>query len=180
MGIFKSFRGRSKTKEKKTTTDLESSNPQAPEQSARQQESVGDGAPGVSQSLEVKDTTKTSDEDSADGLFGLRIIERKSPPSPAQGSIRYPVDIVAIHGITGTAFSTFTADNGVFWLRDFLLDDLPGARVYSYGYDAGVFFTKAKGTLDDFALALLVDLKFKRTGSVSGPHYPFCATLISK
>ncbi len=72
-----------------------------------------------------------------------------------------------MHGITGDAFDTWTAPNGVLWLRDFLLQDLPGARVL-YGYDAPVFFTKAAGDLDFFARTLLLEgIKQKRQGEVS-------------
>ncbi|KAG8779610.1 hypothetical protein FRC16_003375 [Serendipita sp. 398] len=44
--------------------------------------------------------------------------------------------IVAIHGLDGHREQTWTAENGVVWLRDLLPDDIPNARVLSYGYDA--------------------------------------------
>lgn len=83
----------------------------------------------------------------------------------ASGS--YPVDIVALHGITGDAFDTWTAPNDILWLRDFLPQDLPGARVFSYGYDASVFFTRAAGDIDSFARTLLESIKQRRSGEVS-------------
>lgn len=46
------------------------------------------------------------------------------------------VDIIAIHGLGGHRESTWKADDGTLWLRDFLGDDLPNVRVLSYGYDA--------------------------------------------
>ncbi|KAH0551180.1 hypothetical protein GP486_007490 [Trichoglossum hirsutum] len=82
----------------------------------------------------------------------------------AAASENFPVDIIALHGITGDAFDTWTAPNGVLWLRDFLLHDLPGARVFSYGYDASVFFTKATGDIDSYARTLLEGIKQKRLG----------------
>jgi hypothetical protein len=78
----------------------------------------------------------------------------------------YPIDIVALHGITGGAFHTWTHDNGTFWLQDFLTVDFPGARVFSYGYDADVFFTLNTGGLDEFSRTLLEHLKQRRTGKV--------------
>ncbi|KAK8097440.1 hypothetical protein PG984_016579 [Apiospora sp. TS-2023a] len=72
---------------------------------------------------------------------------------------RYQVDIVAIHGITGDAYNTWKSPSGGLWLQDFLPEDLPGARVYSYGYDADVFFTKSTGNVETFARTLLENLK---------------------
>jgi hypothetical protein len=66
-------------------------------------------------------------------------------------------DIVAIHGITGDYETTWQWDpehGGALWLRDFLPKDLPGTRVFSFGYDAKVAFTSSKATLRDFARSL--------------------------
>lgn len=72
------------------------------------------------------------------------------------------LDIVAVHGITGDAYDTWTHGNGTFWLRDLIPNDLPGARVFSYGYPADVFCTFATGTIDTFARSLLESLKRER------------------
>src|SRR5271154_6866626 len=45
----------------------------------------------------------------------------------------YLLDIVAVHGITGDAYDTWTHKNGKLWLRDFVPEDFPGARVFSFG-----------------------------------------------
>ena len=97
-------------------------------------------------------------------LLTVTTVEERGIGS-ASGS--YPVDIVALHGITGDAFDTWTAPNDVLWLRDFLPQDLPGARVFSYGYDASVFFTRAAGDIDSFARTLLESIKQRRSGEVS-------------
>ncbi|KAF8519397.1 hypothetical protein BU17DRAFT_22048, partial [Hysterangium stoloniferum] len=44
--------------------------------------------------------------------------------------------IVAIHGLDGHREASFTAPNGVLWLRDLLPEALPTARILTYGYDA--------------------------------------------
>jgi hypothetical protein len=105
--------------------------------------------------------------------FGLTQLEQTNKPSisPEDASASssqqtYPVDIVAVHGITGDAYDTWTAVNNILWLKDFLLEDLPEARVFTYGYDARVFFTKATGTLDSFAITLLESLIQRRTRPV--------------
>ena len=75
----------------------------------------------------------------------------------------YPVDIVAVHGITGSAFDTWTSNpSGTFWLRDFLPKEFPGARVFSYGYPADVFFSKERGDIGTFARELLSKLRRER------------------
>jgi hypothetical protein len=44
--------------------------------------------------------------------------------------------IVAIHGLDGHREDSWTAENGVLWLRDLLVDEVPPARILTYGYDA--------------------------------------------
>ena len=44
--------------------------------------------------------------------------------------------IIAIHGLDGHRENSWTAENGVLWLRDLLKDQAPTARVLTYGYDA--------------------------------------------
>lgn len=72
------------------------------------------------------------------------------------------LDIVAVHGITGNAYDTWIHGNGTFWLQDLIPKDLPGVRVFSYGYPADVFCTFATGTIDTFARSLLEGLKRER------------------
>ena len=78
-------------------------------------------------------------------------------------------DIVAIHGITGDYETTWQwnpEQGGALWLRDFLPEDLPGTRVFSFGYDAKVVFTTSKATLRDFARSLLNRINRLRMGKV--------------
>jgi hypothetical protein len=74
----------------------------------------------------------------------------------------YPIDIVAVHGINGDACTTWTHENGYFWLRDSVPDTFRGARVYSYGYPADIFRSLEKGDLDSYARGLLLDLSIQR------------------
>ncbi|KAL6362010.1 hypothetical protein LRP88_05493 [Fusarium phalaenopsidis] len=41
-----------------------------------------------------------------------------------------------MHGLNGHREKTWTAENGVHWLRDLLPEDLPQARILCWGYDA--------------------------------------------
>lgn len=62
-------------------------------------------------------------------------------------------DIVAVHGLNGDYEKTWTDDqSGINWLEEFLPADLPGARVFSFGYDAR---------------SLLANLNVQRDGKVS-------------
>ncbi|KAH6849841.1 hypothetical protein B0I37DRAFT_370018 [Chaetomium sp. MPI-CAGE-AT-0009] len=61
-----------------------------------------------------------------------------STPGP-DGGEQYPVDIVAVHGLNGDSYSTWTHQNGSLWLKDFLPGSLPGCRVFTYGYPSQVF-----------------------------------------
>ncbi|PVF97304.1 hypothetical protein CPB86DRAFT_707261 [Serendipita vermifera] len=46
------------------------------------------------------------------------------------------VDIVAIHGLDGHRERSWTAANGIMWLKDLLPLDIPNVRILTYGYDS--------------------------------------------
>ncbi|CZT09569.1 uncharacterized protein RCO7_03690 [Rhynchosporium graminicola] len=92
--------------------------------------------------------------------LGLVLLNQSTPPTLASRTIRqYPIDIVAIHGIRGGNYSTWTdksnKESPYFWLQDSLPKEFPGARIYSFGYLADVFFTKNTGDFETFADDLL-------------------------
>lgn len=66
--------------------------------------------------------------------------------------------LVAIHGLNGDAFNTWThAQTGVMWLRDILPTAL-NARVMTFGYNARLNNITAKQNLRDISLKLLAEL----------------------
>ncbi|KAI2623161.1 hypothetical protein GGR54DRAFT_629751 [Hypoxylon sp. NC1633] len=75
------------------------------------------------------------------------------------------LDIVAIHGLNGHPDKTWTAGNGVHWLRDLLPKDLPNVRILTWGYDANTHSSDRVSCqyLYDHALELVADLTRKRT-----------------
>ena len=112
-------------------------------------------------------SASTSDRVEKYGLFLLN--PRDPQPDCAKTEEIYLLDIVALHGINGDAYKTWTHENGKFWLRDFVPKGLPGARVFSFGYPAEVFFSLGTGNIDTFARSLLVGLKRERRKEVGSP-----------
>ena len=69
-----------------------------------------------------------------------------------------------MHGINDHREKTWTASNGVYWLRDLLPHDIPQARMFSWGYDANTHTASRVSCkyLYDHARALVSDLYRKR------------------
>ena len=103
------------------------------------------------------------------GLFLLN--PRPSHSVSLEAEETFLLDIVALHGITGDAYNTWTHENGKFWLQDFVPKELPGARVFSFGYPAQVFCSLGTGDLDSFARSLLEDLKRERRRKEVGGQF---------
>lgn len=88
------------------------------------------------------------------------------------------LDIVAIHGLGGDAFATWTSLNGHLWLRDSLPqalenppvdysygpDDSKIARVMTFGCDISVITKASSERSFTFAENLLSELKDRRQG----------------
>ncbi|TVY80417.1 Protein SERAC1, partial [Lachnellula suecica] len=94
--------------------------------------------------------------------LGLRALH------PASDTPTCPVDIIALHGINGNARTTWTHQHEKtkrkeFWLQDYLPLEFPGARIYTFGYDARVFFSLGTGDIGSFATSLLEDVRNVRT-----------------
>ncbi|KAI5919946.1 hypothetical protein F4810DRAFT_457729 [Camillea tinctor] len=75
------------------------------------------------------------------------------------GREQYPVDIIAIHGLNGDAFTTWTHANGKMWIRDFLPKFLPGCRVYTYGYPSKVFCNSSLSRVQEYSKGLLSSVR---------------------
>lgn len=73
------------------------------------------------------------------------------------------VDVIAVHGLNGDGYKTWTSPNGCMWLRDLLPTDLPGAHVYTYFYDSTVVFSRNTETIRDYGRRLLENLRLIRS-----------------
>lgn len=72
------------------------------------------------------------------------------------------VDVVAVHGLQGHPFRTWTHENGNLWLKDDLPEDVPSARILTFGYDSTIAFSRSVATIEDIALQLLAGLRIER------------------
>ncbi|KAI1306666.1 ribonuclease-like protein p/mrp subunit [Xylaria venustula] len=87
-------------------------------------------------------TTTTRTDDNKDEGAALTVVYRGETPE---------IDIVAVHGINGDAFSTFSVkDSNRFWLgdHDMLPRDVKNSRIMTYRYPASVA-TLLGGTSSD-------------------------------
>ena len=78
------------------------------------------------------------------------------------------IDIVFIHGLTGSAYTTWLhEESGVHWPRDLLKNDLKGARIMTFGYDVDVvniWKHAAQDGISGYANDLLGSLAGRREG----------------
>jgi hypothetical protein len=111
-----------------------------------------------------KDNDKGVGGDMLAGELGLISLN----PHPVDGAAieparkLYNIDIVAVHGLGGDAYKTWIHENGKLWLRDFVPDEFPGARIFSYGYNSAFVFSRETGTLRDYARGLLENIRLVR------------------
>lgn len=80
------------------------------------------------------------------------------------------LDVVFVHGLTGSAYSTWLHEgSGTHWPRDLIKDDIKDARVMTFGYDADVvrfWHQTAQDGISGYANDLLGKLARKRQGVV--------------
>ena len=94
---------------------------------------------------------------------GLSLLSSQSvDDSSEQGCA---IDVVAIHGLNGDPRSTWSCkgpEGEVFWLRDLLPKALPGARIYTYGYDSKLYLSPSTANLTSWGKGLLDHLSTLR------------------
>lgn len=94
------------------------------------------------------------------GDFGLLLLKQRQLNSDDHDN---NVEIIAVHGLNGHRKRTWThvdkaTKSIVLWLRDLLPKEVPGARIYTYGYNANLISSSITGVADfawDFLQAFL-------------------------
>ncbi|KAJ7353680.1 hypothetical protein DFH08DRAFT_692107 [Mycena albidolilacea] len=82
--------------------------------------------------------------------------------------------IVALHGLNGHAFRSWEYRNpsgkeSFMWLRDYLPEQVPEARVMTYGYNANMYSDISTGRLRMFTKTFLQELRYMRESDPSRP-----------
>ncbi|OAP62382.1 hypothetical protein AYL99_04585 [Fonsecaea erecta] len=105
------------------------------------------------------DVDGTRDIDIDQDFFGLTQLY------PTFGT-RIPLDIIAVTGLNGHAFGSWTGGNDRMWLRDFLRDDkyLKACRTMIFGYNTKLK-EKSVHTTRDYARSFLMELRKARKSS---------------
>ncbi|KAI4104803.1 MAG: hypothetical protein L6R37_003076, partial [Teloschistes peruensis] len=87
--------------------------------------------------------------------------------------------VIAIHGLGGDAFTTWTDQDGHMWLRDTLPRNLPHSKIWTYGYDSAVAWSGSVSGIQDFARDLLERLLGIQTaaGQPERPQIFICHSL---
>jgi ankyrin repeat domain-containing protein 50 len=77
----------------------------------------------------------------------------------------YDADVVAITSLGGDIYKTWACDRNstnneeIFWLSHLLPYDLPGARIFTFGYPSRRSSNRLVAGVDDFARSLLQALR---------------------
>lgn len=77
------------------------------------------------------------------------------------------VDMIAITGLAGHAFGSWSTATQRMWLRDFLPRDIPQARILLYGYDSRIVNSQSRSILADFSSNFIVKFNAMRAQSHS-------------
>ena len=113
---------------------------------------------------------KEQDQSEQYGLFNISTSDQESLKPPGEDS--YAIDFVAVHGLGGDAYRTWTHQNGYMWLHH-IKQHIPGSRIYSFGYDSGFAFSRGTGTIEEFGRSLLEYIRSIRTTSEVTYCYDF-------
>ena len=100
------------------------------------------------------------------GLYQIPIDAETCDPAGIQ---RYEVDVVAIHGLDGSPWGTWTHKDGTFWLRDMLPKDIPGARIFTYSYPSQLLWSRSEAALMEYTQTLLENLRNQRRNQQRRP-----------
>jgi hypothetical protein len=79
-------------------------------------------------------------------------------------------DIVAVTGLAGHAFGSWSSSPQQMWLRDFLPEDIPDVAIYTYGYDSRLQHTLSRNIISDHARRFVDKLAYLRSITTRSPR----------
>ncbi|PMD42291.1 hypothetical protein L207DRAFT_485775 [Hyaloscypha variabilis F] len=82
------------------------------------------------------------------------------------------IDVVAVHGLQGDLYQTWTHENGTMWLESILPDHIPYARIMTFGYNSRIAFSSSAAQLEDKSIELINRLSMKRSSVENGSTRP--------
>jgi hypothetical protein len=82
------------------------------------------------------------------------------------------IDVVAVHGLQGDLYQTWTHENGTMWLESILPDKIPYARIMTFGYNSTIAFSSSEAKLEDKSIELINRLTMKRSSVENGSTRP--------
>lgn len=112
-----------------------------------------------------KDIARLNLDVRANNVKETGLTQLPAPAAETPSSKLFNVDIVAVHGLGGHPFKTWTFNEKgkeCFWLQDYLLEDLPGARLYTFGYNSHPFLSRSVETIADYAKELIDNIELER------------------
>ena len=94
----------------------------------------------------------------------LRYGLRRLPSLPEESISRnsHELSVVAVHGLGGDFYRTWASSEPqkkILWLSQLLPEDLPRARIFSFGYASAPTFSRSVTGINDSARGLLLHLK---------------------
>lgn len=102
--------------------------------------------------------------------LGLFLISDGLTPENDSRKEAFDVDIIAIHGLNGDPYKTWTDEKtDTLWLRDLLPHDVPGARIFTYGYPSRLLCSTSEATISNYAEHLLSHLESWRAAKEQRP-----------
>ncbi|KAI5457511.1 hypothetical protein BGZ63DRAFT_80114 [Mariannaea sp. PMI_226] len=109
---------------------------------------------------------------------GLLVVPKCADPQWVQTHGTPTLDIVAVHGLNGGRWSTWSKED-VMWLNNLLPAKLPTARIMTFGYNADLVINFSALGIRDHARKLLSLLRDERydTVTASRPIVFICHSL---
>src|ERR1700733_105246 len=107
---------------------------------------------------------KTVDEDLEVDREFIGLTPLNTPQEPILANI------VAVTGLAGHAFGSWSSSPQHMWLRDFLPEDIPNVAIYTYGYYSRLQHALSRNIISDHARRFVDRLAYLRSTTAESPR----------